>query len=126
MKNFINSLSRLPCPFAMTLALSVTASSAEADEGQTLGLISTDLLKQLAEMGKLMVAGAMLVGIVMLGSGLMKLKQAAESQGVQTRYSEGMWRLGVGAALIGIPALANVLTGTLSLGPTSITNATGF
>ncbi len=59
------------------------------------------------QIGKLMVAGSFVGGIVMLGSGLMKLKQAADTQGNQVKYSEGM------------------LTETFSLGSVTMTDRGG-
>jgi hypothetical protein len=44
------------------------------------------------------------------------LKQAAETQGQQVKYSEGLWRCVVGAGLIAIPALNGVLAQTVGFG----------
>ncbi|MNL46414.1 hypothetical protein D3C87_1691220 [compost metagenome] len=62
------------------------------------------------------VAGMFLLGIVAIGAGLSKLKQAAETQGQQVKYSEGMWRIGIGAALVAIPAFSGMLSESIGLG----------
>jgi hypothetical protein len=125
MKKYIDKVLNAPYAFAAM----VTVAMMEANEAQAAdkaGTIATDLTSQVGNIGKLMIAGSFLGGIVMLGSGLMKLKQAAESQGTQTKYSEGMWRVGVGAGLVAIPTFGSTLTNTFSLGDVSMTNASGF
>jgi hypothetical protein len=89
-------------------------STAHADG--TLGSISTGLLSQLGEVGKVVLAGGAVAGIVLMITGLIKLKQAAETQGQQVKYSEGLWRCVVGAGLIAIPALNGVIANTGGLG----------
>jgi predicted histidine transporter YuiF (NhaC family) len=115
-------------PYAILAAATVTALGTDSANaaGEDLGGIAKGLVDQMGSVGKLMVAGAMVGGIVMLASGLMKLKQAADTQGNQVKYSEGLWRCGVGAALIALPAFANVLTKTGDMGDVNITPASGF
>src|SRR3546814_2841438 len=66
--------------------------------------LSEGLRGHIDELGNLVIAGGFLGGIALIAAGLMKLKQAADTQGQQVKYSEGMWRLGVGAALVAVPA----------------------
>lgn len=123
MKKILNKVRDAQYAFAASLAAAaMTADTAHAD---TAGDTALDLLGQLGSIGKLMTAGAFVGGIVMLGSGLMKLKQAAETQGQQVKYSEGMWRVGVGAGLVAIPAFGGMLTETFSLGSVTMTDRGG-
>jgi len=105
----------------VTLLSSGTASAAAKNVGDS----AKGLHDQIGNIGKLFTAGAFAGGILMLGSGLMKLKQAAETQGQQVKYSEGMWRVGVGAGLIAIPAFGGMLTSTFGLGEVKMTDKGG-
>jgi len=113
-------------PYAILAAATVTVSAAEeAAAQQKIGNIATDVIDQMGSIGKLMVAGSFVGGLVMLATGLMKLKAAAENPN-QTKYSEGLWRVGVGAGLVAIPTFSGVLTQTFGLGNTpSITEGGG-
>nr|WP_250807117.1 hypothetical protein [Neorhizobium tomejilense] len=126
MKNYIRKA--LDAPYALMAAVTVASMAASPAHAITpdVGDVADNLLGQLGSIGKLMVAGSMVGGIVMLGSGLMKLKQAADTQGNQVKYSEGLWRVGVGAGLVGLPAFASMATNTVILGDVSISNASGF
>lgn len=83
-----------------------TSMSAEADR----------LSAGVSSVGKLMLAGAVVAGIVLLGTGLVKLKRAAEWD-EQVSSSEGAWRLAVGAALVGLPAVAGAISSTPDTAP---------
>ena len=109
-------------PYAI-LASATVALMAPPAQAETVGSAATNMYSQLGEIGKLIVLGSVVGGVVMLGAGLMKLKQAADTQGQQVKYSEGMWRLAVGAGLVGIPALSGMLTQTLSLGESTVTGS---
>jgi hypothetical protein len=100
---------RYAVPAAITVALMGTSANAAS---KNVGDTAKDLGDQMGAVGKLLVAGSFVGGIVMLASGLMKLKQAAETQGQQVKYGEGMWRVAVGAGLIAIPAFGGMLTTT--------------
>jgi len=93
------------------LAAATVAVSSEASAQQSVGDVSQNLTDQMGNVGRLIVAGAFVGGLVMLATGLMKLKQAAETNG-QVKYSEGMWRVGVGAGLVAIPAFSGMLGAT--------------
>ena len=69
---------------------------------------------QMAGVGDIVSMGCGVVGLVMSAAGVMKLKQAADSQGQQTKYGEGLWRLGVGGALCALPAVSSTMTGTVT------------
>lgn len=51
----------------------------------------------------------------MSAAGLMKLKQAADTQGQQVKYGEGLWRLGLGSAMVGLPAVIKMGVNTADM-----------
>ncbi|MCV9964593.1 hypothetical protein OIU34_22135 [Pararhizobium sp. BT-229] len=114
--------------YAIGAALTVAAMSAESANAATVGDTATKVGTQIGQVGKMTIAGMFLLGIVAIGAGLSKLKQAAETQGQQVKYSEGMWRIGIGAALVAIPAFSGMLTSSFDLGTVTMTDrgGTGF
>ena len=84
--------------------------------GITLGEMAESLTSQLGNIGRLAIAGGAVLGIIMLATGLLKLKAAAESNGSSTKYSEGIWRVAIGAALLAIPAFTGMLQATFGFG----------
>jgi len=99
-------------PYALLAAATVSLSATESNaQAASAGKIAEGLTTQAGNIGKLVVAGTFIGGLVMLGTGLMKLKQAAENPN-QTKYSEGLWRCGVGAAMVAIPAFSGTLGST--------------
>jgi hypothetical protein len=119
MKTILNKVRNAPYALAAMVTVAAMTSQAEAADG--IGPTATKLGQQMGAVGKLLIAGAFVGGIVMLASGLMKLKQAAETQGQQVKYGEGMWRVAVGAGLIAIPAFGGMLTTTFGLGDVTMT-----
>jgi hypothetical protein len=115
---------------AVTMAMidssNAMAQSASSSSGNTIGGIATNLTNQIANVGKLAVGGSFLAGVGFVAAGLMKLKQAADTQGQQVKYGEGLWRLAVGAGLVAVPAVTGTLTQTAGLGGVSISNYNGF
>lgn len=100
-------------PYAIMAGAAVAAMTADrAAAANDIGTISDRVLNMMGSVGKLIVAGSFVGGIVLLGTGLMKLKAAAENQG-QAKYSEGVWRVVVGAGLIAIPTFSGVLQQTI-------------
>lgn len=110
---------------AVTLAIMSVSSGAAAQTASNIGDAATGLRTQVGQIGNLALAGGFVGGIVMIAAGLMKLKQAADTQGQQVKYGEGMWRLGVGAGLVAIPALAGMGTASFGLGSPDTTGV-GF
>lgn len=106
----------LPYAIAASATVALMAGPKGAAAQITVGEAATDLQDQVGQIGNLALAGGFVGGIVMIAAGLMKLKQAADTQGQQVKYGEGMWRLGVGAGLVAIPALANMGTASFGLG----------
>jgi hypothetical protein len=124
MKAFLGKLSDAKYSLMASATVALMSDVAVAD---TIGGTSDNLIKQASSVGKLMVAGSFIGGLVMLATGLMKLKQAADTQGNQVKYSEGMWRCGVGAGLVAIPAFSGMLNETFFGGSStpSITDGGG-
>lgn len=79
---------------------------------------STGLLGQASAVVTFFMGICFVAGIVFVGLGLFRLKAAADTQGQQVKYGDGLWRLGIGAALIGLPVVVGLATGTLGLGDT--------
>jgi len=125
MKNFVRKIRDLPYAVAAAATIALTAEPAKAQSsGGTVGTIAESLITQFGNLGKVIVAGSFVGGLVMFGTGLMKLKAASENP--QTKYSEGLWRVVVGAGLVAIPTFSGVLTQTFGLGsPKSITEGGG-
>ena len=124
MKKLIRKMRDLPYVIGASITMAAIPAT-NANASTTVGTAAENLGAQAGQIGKLITAGAFVGGIVMLASGLMKLKQAAETQGQQVKYSEGMWRVGVGAGLVAIPAFGGMLTNTFSLGSVTITDGGG-
>lgn len=97
------------------------ASEVHAAEG--VGAVAARIQGQIDDVGNLVVGGSFLGGLTLSASGLMRLKQAADSQGTQTRYSEGLWRLGLGSALVAIPAVVKMGAATAGDGFTDAMSA---
>ena len=115
----IKSVSDLP--YAL-MAMATVAITSEANaQAKKAGDIANEMKGQFGSLGKALVAGAFFVGIVLVITGLIKLKAASENPN-QAKYSDGLWRLAVGAGLIGIPAVTGILGA--SLGIESSTNIT--
>lgn len=56
----------------------------------------------------------MAIGIFYVGTGIMRLKAAVDSQGQQVKYGEGIWRIGLGAGFLMIDFLINTTIGTVT------------
>lgn len=96
---------------AVTLASATTASA----QAQNIGDLADTLGGSFASIVELFLGGAFMVGIIFAVMGIMRLKAAADSQGQQVKYSEGLWRLGVAAALMGVPAIITIISGSSGL-----------
>jgi hypothetical protein len=124
MKNIVTKVR--DTKYAIAAAFTVAAMSAEsAVAASTAGETAAKVGDQIGAIGKMTVAGMFLLGILAIGAGLSKLKQAAETQGQQVKYSEGMWRIGVGAALIAIPTFSGMLTASFGWGSVTIAERGG-
>ena len=106
------------------LSVGLFASHANAQGTGNLGAVATTISGSFSGVGNMMLGGAFLGGVGLCGAGLMKLKAAADSQGRDAKYSDGMWRLGIGAGLVALPAVTNIMKGTiLGSNTTGVTGA---
>lgn len=103
------------CAAAAIAVGAMMPEEANAAGGGTVGSIADGLLSQVGSIGKVVTAGAVVGGLVLMITGLIKLKQASEDGGRQVKYSEGLWRCVVGAGMIAIPALNGVLGATFGI-----------
>lgn len=111
--------------FIMAAPLALMASAASAQE-RSAGDVATTLKNQLNDFGTLIMGAAFIAGIFFVGTGLMRLKAANDTQGQQVKYSEGVWRLAVGACLVALPAVVGIGMGTFGVDQTStLTLTTG-
>lgn len=97
-------------PYRLMAAATVGAAAIGASEAKADGIgdVANNIQGELQGVGNLFVAGAFLGGIALSGAGLLKLKAAADTQGQQVKYGEGLWRLGVGAGLVALPAVTGI------------------
>lgn len=75
--------------------------------------LASNLRTQMGSMFQIATLGFALLGIFFVGTGLMRLKAAVDSQGQQVKYSEGIWRLGLGGLLIAVPVITGIGNQTL-------------
>lgn len=52
--------------------------------------------------------GFALLGMFYVGTGILRLKAAVDSQGQQVKYGEGIWRIALGALLLSVGAIAQL------------------
>lgn len=96
----------------MANAASCTGSNG-GQGGQGVGQLACNISGNFEGLGQMFMGGCFLGGMGLSGMGIMKLKQASEDGGRQVKYGEGVWRLGVGAGLVGLPAVAYATRSTL-------------
>lgn len=109
--------------------LTIPSIAAAQQDKRTAGDIADLLQGQLGNFGRLIVGGAFIIGIGLVVAGLLKLKAAAETQGQQVKWGDGIWRIvvgvglvsllyftGVGAATFGFETNATLTGGGISLG----------
>ncbi|WP_315920779.1 hypothetical protein, partial [Mesorhizobium sp. SP-1A] len=80
-----NKIRDLPYAVAASVTVMIMAETANA-AGENIGQKADQLKSQFGSLGKALVAGAFFVGIVMVITGLIKLKAASENPN-QTKYS---------------------------------------
>jgi hypothetical protein len=124
MKKILNKVRDLNYTVAAAVAVAAM-SSEQALAVEDIGGTAKNIAGQIGEVGKASVAGMFLIGVIAVGAGLAKLKQAAETQGQQVKYSEGMWRIGIGAALIAIPTFSGMLVASGGWGSVTMTDRGG-
>lgn len=129
MKSITGTLRNAPYALlaAATIALGDMSNEALAGTGaNTIGGIADKAKGQISQVGQFVVGGAVLIGVGFVAAGLMKLKQAADTQGQQVKYGEGIWRLVVGAGLVAVPALTGILGASFGLEGAKVNAGDGF
>jgi hypothetical protein len=87
------------------------------DRAACVCLLAAILLSTYASNGEVFVTGAFMAGILLFWTGLLNLKWASETLGVAPKYSDGLWRVAVGAGLTAIPAINGMLVSSFPLSP---------
>lgn len=100
---------------AAATAAAWTAGAAPA-LAKTLGEMAEEAEESVAGIGALMSGAFWIVGAAIVGFGLLKVKKHVE-QPQQTTLGAGVIALLVGAALIAVPAVIDVILGTFDLDP---------
>src|SRR3546814_14715269 len=91
MRRFLGKVTDLPYAVLASATVAVIAAPGEASAQETISNLSTEWRSHIGELGNLVVAGGFLAGIALIAAGLMKLNQAADTQGQPVKYSQGMW-----------------------------------
>ena len=110
----------------LTLAATAIATEASAADTTGIGGVANNVSGNLQSVGNLLLGGSVLGGVGFAAAGLLKVKKAADSDGREP-YGPGLWRLGVGGALVGLPTLTAAMKGTLfasDTGNVTVGNAT--
>ncbi|MFC4236212.1 hypothetical protein ACFOY8_13430 [Thalassospira xianhensis] len=113
MPKMLSVITAFPTRLMVGVAVAISSIGASTANAAGIGDVATDVKGQLQGIGDLVVAGAFLGGLVLMGAGLVRLKAAADAGGVQVKYSEGLWRLGVGGGLVALPAITGVGADTI-------------
>lgn len=94
------------------LSSPAAAAGPEIKKGDGVGSVAKTVNESLGGISELVMAGSFVAGLVLAAAGLMKLKQAADTQGQQVKYADGLWRLGIGVCLVALPAVIGSGLGT--------------
>ena len=117
---FLRKLRELPYSAAAMATVSLFAATQAHAEANTAGDVADTVTGQLTNFGNLIVGGSLVGGVALIGHGLLRLKQASDTQGQQYKYGDGIWRIAVGAGLVALPALTNIGTNTFGFGDSSV------
>lgn len=124
MRNITKRLAN--APYRLMAAVSAAAMMAGEAHAQDVGIgrVANSFNNQMDTMGKTVLGVSFLAGLGFVGAGLLKLKAAADSQGREP-YGPGIWRMGAGAGLVGLPAMAGIFRDTATGGENNINVQTG-
>ncbi len=102
--------------FVTQILMSSYANAQQYSEKDIVGIAAklTNIKLQLNSIATLISQLSVVVGISLVASGIIKLKDAADSQGQRVSYGQGVWRLIVGSALCADFEIANVMKGTIT------------
>ncbi len=116
MRNYLKNILHTPTYVTTFVIASLATSAHSAAKSSDIGGVALTVTNQLENIGRLIGGAAFVGGVFFVATGLFKLKAAVDTQGQQTKYGEGVWRLALGAALVSLPAVIGIGTGTFGLG----------
>ena len=99
---------------AFTMLAVSSMPAAAATKGTTVGDAAEGLIGNFTGVAKLLISGAFLAGAFFVVAGIFKIKAAADTQGQQVKYSEGLWRILIGAALCLSPWVISVAMASIT------------
>ncbi|WP_394155910.1 hypothetical protein [Loktanella salsilacus] len=99
---------------SLTAFTMLAVSSMPAAAAPTAGEAATNLIGNFTGIAKLLISGAFLAGAFFVVAGIFKIKAAADTQGQQVKYSEGLWRILIGAALCLSPWVISVAMASIT------------
>jgi hypothetical protein len=114
MRNLFEKVSAVRSRLLAAASIGAVVAPAAAS-AQGVGTMAQTVNDQISSMGTLLLGGSFLGGVGIVGSGLMKLKAAADSQGREP-YGPGLWRLGVGGGLVALPTFSATFRDTFTGG----------
>ena len=126
MRKMLSMFADAPCRLMAAATVAFTFAETTAAHAGSFGDAAVVVNQSFGSMGKMVLGGSMVAGLGLSGAGLLKLKAAADSGGQQVKYSEGLWRIGVGAGLVALPTIitTTLTTGGMANGGGTVTEGT--
>ena len=112
MKSMISKIKDAPLSLTTGAMASFYAGQAAAQEGSpegSVGAMFDGFSTQARSVGEAALAISFAGGLFFVGMGLARLKAASDTQGQQVKYSEGLWRVGLGACMVAIPGVIKIM-----------------
>lgn len=112
MKSMISKIKDAPLALTTGAMASFYAGQAAAQEGSpegSVGAMFDGFSTQARSVGEAALAISFAGGLFFVGMGLARLKAASDTQGQQVKYSEGLWRVGLGACMVAIPGVIKIM-----------------
>lgn len=113
MKNMYKGLIERKYRLYALIGVAITSPSTLFAQDKGFLRLSDNLNKQMEGIGNIALMGFGLLGLFFVGTGILRLKAAVDSQGQQVKYSEGLWRVGLGGALIAVATITGIANETL-------------
>lgn len=122
MRTTIVSALRNPLLFAAATVATLAPTAAAVAQEKTIGTIADTAKNSVSPVVQLGVAGFFAAGLYFFGLGLFKIKQASSDDG-RTKYSEGAMKMAIGAGLMALAPMINVILGTAGVDPANMDKA---
>jgi hypothetical protein len=113
-RKMLSHVSNLSLTAFTMLAVSTMPAAAGPADGKNIGDAAEGFVENFAGVAKLIISGAYLAGAFFVIAGIFKIKAAADTQGQQVKYSEGLWRILIGAALCLAPWVISIAMGSIT------------